>query len=218
MKKLIIFLSFFHFSMFGQTGDLLVKYSQNAESFLNQFWIEKFNQKDLDIKKPVIMFYTKGLPVNNACGSTDADNCFYCTGDNSISVSLNFIGDVYKKSTHVGILVTVAHEYGHLIQNQYKGEFNTKGIAVLEELRADCLAGVFFNNLEKKRLLAKGDYENALIALDSFGSHPVTLGDPNNRNNHGSGEHRIKAFETGYSIGSVNKCYSKYSISDLTNN
>ncbi|MCI0543050.1 MAG: neutral zinc metallopeptidase, partial [Actinobacteria bacterium] len=116
----------------------------------------------------------------------------------------------------------IAHEIGHHVQNelgimsqvqqlQQEDRANANEYSVRLELQADCLAGVWANNLyQRQDVLEPGDIEAALEAAAAVGDdniQRVTTGQVSPESwTHGSSEQRVDWFTTGYETGDPNEC------------
>ncbi len=88
----------------------------------------------------------------------------------------------------------LAHEFGHHIQmvlDSFKNDY-------LDELYADCFAGVYTRDADERGLLEDGDLEEALRGLIAAGDSEDT---PWDSPSHGTPEQRAKAFADGYQNG-----------------
>ncbi len=180
---------------------------------IENYWKMKFSQKEMTFSPPSIYYYNQSTPITTACGTTNALNAFYCGGSHCIAISKDLLEIVQKKYDFKVIQYIIAHEYGHTVQLLLN---KSSILSIDRELQADCLSGTFFFNLEKN----KTDLEltinpSTLRAFLSDYSEQnqgfKTLIDPDA---HGDSNARMKAFKTGFEIGSVNRCLSEYNIQD----
>jgi predicted metalloprotease len=138
-----------------------------------------------------------------------AGNAFYCPGSNIIAWDEpGLMIPFYAEVGDAAVGFVLAHEWGHLVQNQVEGpEFQ---YTIEGELNADCLGGTFARALYDEGLLEGGtdlepgtDLAEAAEGIFLFGDAPATpWQDPSA---HGSGKQRLRAFEIGFD-GGVQAC------------
>ena len=92
-------------------------------------------------------------------------------------------------------------------------------LSVMQELQADCLAGVWANNANKSRgILEHGDVEEGLNAASSIGDDRLqrqARGTVNPESfTHGSSAQRVRWFRTGMQQGTLQAC-DTFRASDL---
>jgi predicted metalloprotease len=118
--------------------------------------------------------------TRSGCGTAQsAMGPFYCPNDRKIYLDMSFFRDMQRKLGGGGDFAyayVISHEYGHHIQNligllqktqQAQHNATSQGqanaISVRVELMADCLAGVWAANAEKRwHFLEQGDVEKAI--------------------------------------------------------
>ena len=118
----------------------------------------------------------------------------------------------------------IAHEVGHHVQNELGildkaqgaqqsagGRAQANRIQVRVELQADCFAGVWANNAEKKHsFLDPGDVDAALQTASAIGDDTLQKRAEGrvvpDAFTHGSAEQRKRWFMTGYQQGTVQAC------------
>ena len=111
--------------------------------------------------------------------------------------------DVLDQQGDLAPVYILAHEWGHLVQgnlNLFAGRDT-----FFTEQEADCLAGVYVQNLEERGLLEEGDFDEGLRQAWAVGdnlpdTHPGA---------HGSPQERATAFMLGFEEG-ANACFSEY--------
>ena len=150
--------------------------------------------------------------VRTACGTAStAVGPFYCPNDQKVYIDLSFYDELRRRFGAPGDFAqayVIAHEVGHHVQN-LTGHIETRGnrpndqIAV--ELQADCLAGAWAQDADKRGLIEVGDVDEALNAAAQIGDdtlqrkgqgyvQPETW-------THGSSEQRSANFKKGYQGG-----------------
>ena len=117
----------------------------------------------------------------------------------------------------------IAHEVGHHVQTllgttqkvaQLQPRLSTaekNKLSVMVELQADCLAGVWAHQTEKKRqILEAGDIEEALNAASAIGDDRIQKRSQGyvvpDSFTHGSSAQRVQWFKTGLEQGAFNNC------------
>lgn len=159
--------------------------------------------------------------VPTACGfGSSASGPFYCPGDRRVYLDLGFF-DALARLGGTGDFAAayvIAHEVGHHIQNQANILGRTRGPdavgatgnAVRVELQADCLAGVWAADADRRGLLEMGDLEEGLRAASAIGDDrlqqqqqgrvtPETF-------THGTSEQRMRWFRRGLEQGTTAAC------------
>ena len=150
--------------------------------------------------------------VRTACGTAStAVGPFYCPNDKKVYIDLSFYDELRKRFGAPGDFAqayVIAHEVGHHVQN-LSGKLGTGSrrandqIAV--ELQADCLAGAWAQDADKRGLIEMGDIDEALNAASQIGDdnlqkqsqgyvQPETW-------THGSAAQRSASFKKGYQGG-----------------
>jgi hypothetical protein len=116
----------------------------------------------------------------------------------------------------------IAHEVGHHIQTLLgisqqvheqrqrlsQGEGNE--LSVMQELQADCLAGVWANHAQRRNVLEAGDLEEALTAAAAIGDDRMqreTRGRVGPESwTHGSSAQRVRWLRRGFDSGDARQC------------
>jgi predicted metalloprotease len=145
----------------------------------------------------------------SACGTaTSAVGPFYCPIDHKVYIDLAFYDELRRRFSAPGDFAqayVIAHELGHHVQNLQgllgKGEVQQIQI----ELQADCLAGAWAQDAERRKLLEVGDIEEALNAASQIGDDTIqrkTQGRVQPETwTHGSSAQRSGSFRKGYEGG-----------------
>ena len=172
---------------------------------LDEYWAEALPDRfETEYTPPdeVIAYYPEeGSPD---CGGEPLgpENAFYCPASNTIAWDEpGLFIPFYEEVGDAAIGFVLAHEWGHLIQNQVEGEEFDHTIE--EELQADCLAGDFARAMFDEGLLEGGtglepgtDLAEAAEGIFLVGDAPATpWQDPQA---HGTGKQRLRAFEIGF--------------------
>jgi len=163
--------------------------------------------------------------VKSACGSADAaEGPFYCPSDEKVYLDLGFYDDLKRDFGAAGDFAqayVIAHEIGHHVQHLLGAEDEIRramgkrgrkanALSVQVELQADCLAGVWGHATEQRKLLDRGDVEEALNAAAAIGDDNIQKmsGDRVQPDafTHGSSADRVSAFRRGMDSGTLAAC------------
>jgi predicted metalloprotease len=148
--------------------------------------------------------------IRTGCGTaTTAVGPFYCPVDKKVYIDLSFYQELRNQLGAPGDFAeayVIAHEVGHHVQD-IKGLLGGTGRdnSIKTELQADCLAGAWARDAEKRGELEMGDIDEALNAASQIGDdtlqkkasgtvQPETW-------THGSSAQRKASFQKGYSDG-----------------
>jgi predicted metalloprotease len=178
---------------------------------LDDYWAETLPEEfDVGYSPPSdVIPYDTG-DASPKCGGDPPypENAFYCPGSHIIAWDESgLMIPFYEQVGDAAIGFVIAHEWGHLVQSHFEGEFP---LTIEEELNADCLAGTFAGALQEQGLLEGGeslepgtDLYEAAVGIYDFGDAPdVHWQDPEA---HGQPKERLEAFEIGYD-GGVQAC------------
>jgi predicted metalloprotease len=168
-----------------------------AEADINDYWAGVFADEGQDYSKPDIVLYNK-TKIKTRCGTAPADiGPFYCGKDNTAYFPRDFMEDQHDRIGDYSVVVVIAHEWGHSIQEQLEYD----GISIQRELQADCYAGAYSRyavNDSEKVIIEDGDIDEATDSLFEAGDGGGSWFE---RNAHGSGDQRQAAFNTGLENG-----------------
>ena len=151
--------------------------------------------------------------VGSACGSASAAvGPFYCPLDKKVYIDLTFYDQLRGRFGAPGDFAqayVIAHEVGHHVQN-INGLLGRGEVHQIEtELQADCLAGAWAQDAERRQLVEVGDIDEALNAAAQIGDDTIqrkTQGRVQPETwTHGSAAQRSGAFKKGYR-GGVSAC------------
>jgi len=188
-------------------------------------WTTLFQQKGRTYQAPRLVLFRDS--VTSACGmAQSAMGPFYCPGDQQVYIDLGFYDQLknrFKAPGDFAQAYVIAHEVGHHIQTLLgisdkvhaarnklsKAEGNK--LSVLQELQADCFAGVWAHHANNTRhLLEVGDVEEGLTAASAIGDDTLQKQSQGyvspDSFTHGSSEQRVKWFKIGFESGDMNYC------------
>jgi predicted metalloprotease len=188
-------------------------------------WGSLFSRAGRRYEPPRLVLFSGA--VDSACGfASAAVGPFYCPGDRKVYVDLGFFRELDERFGAPGDFArayVVAHEIGHHVQNLLGvaenvqrmsarlGEADRNKLSVLQELQADCFAGVWGNHAERERdLLEGGDVEEGLAAATAIGDDTLQRQaggrvQPESWT-HGSSAQRVQWFRRGLESGRVEDC------------
>ena len=195
-----------------------------ATDDVQDYWTGAFPSQFQQEYEPTQTVFFSGF-TNTGCGQASSETGpFYCPNDELVYFDLDFLAQLQDQFNAEGDLAAqyiVAHEYGHHIQNilginaemqqaQQQDPDNANQYSVALELQADCLAGVWANDADRRVQLGEGEIEEAINAAEAVGDDRIqqqTQGriDPESFT-HGTSEQRATWFRRGYSSGSAAQC------------
>ncbi len=188
-------------------------------------WTTLFQQKGGTYQEPHLVLFRDS--VESACGmAQSAMGPFYCPGDQKVYIDLGFYDQLknrYKAPGDFAQAYVIAHEIGHHVQTLVgisgkvqaarnrlsKAEGNK--LSVLQELQADCFAGVWAHHANNTRhLLETGDVEEGLTAASAIGDDTLQQKSQGyirpDSFTHGSSAQRVKWFKIGLASGDMDSC------------
>ncbi|MDI9872245.1 neutral zinc metallopeptidase [Flectobacillus roseus] len=172
---------------------------------IQNFWIQKFQQKQLTFNPPTVNTYSIQNPVNSTCGVQKNPNFIYCFLNNNIYLSEDLYKSMAKEFDLPSIEFAIAHEYGHAVQKQLD---KIQSTSLTREYQADCLAGVYMSRYNEKSIIDKSVYS----FLYKYTEHSTSFSSLFDPESHGDSESRFKAFRKGFEVKSVNECFNSYDL------
>lgn len=189
-------------------------------------WKALFAQAGKQYRDPKLVLFSG--QVNSACGfASSAVGPFYCPADQRVYLDMTFFREMETRFAAAGDFAqayVIAHEIGHHVQtllgvsakvdaarrNGQRME-GDNGLLVRQELQADCLAGVWAYQAQKRlNWLEPGDVEEALNAANAIGDDRLQQQGQGrvvpDSFTHGTSQQRVRWFKTGFSSGDVNRC------------
>jgi predicted metalloprotease len=187
-------------------------------------WARVFQQAGDRYRPPTLVLFTDA--VQSACGTNSAAvGPFYCPADQKVYIDLGFFRELDQRFGAPGDFAqayVIAHEVGHHIQTllgvseqvmrmrQQVGEAEGNRLSVLQELQADCFAGVWGHHANQRRLLEPGDVEEGLQAAAAIGDDVMQRRAQGRVSpeswTHGSSEQRTEWLRRGLSQGTIDAC------------
>jgi predicted metalloprotease len=188
-------------------------------------WGDIFRQAGETYQEPTLVLFS-GY-VQSACGSASAAvGPFYCPGDRKLYIDLSFYQQLRQQLGAPGDFAqayVIAHEVGHHVQtltgvsqqvnsaSQRVGEEERNRLSVMQELQADCYAGVWAHHGEKRQpWLDPGDLDEALTAAAAIGDDALQQQQQGyvrpESFTHGTSAQRQRWFRRGFDTGDANQC------------
>ncbi|MCX5510734.1 neutral zinc metallopeptidase [Pseudomonas sp. BJa3] len=189
-------------------------------------WKALFAQAGKQYRDPKLVLFSG--QVNSACGfASSAVGPFYCPGDQRVYLDMTFFREMetrFKAAGDFAQAYVIAHEIGHHVQTllgvsakvdaarrsgqRMEGD---NGLLVRQELQADCLAGVWAYQAQKRlNWLEPGDVEEALNAANAIGDDRLQQQGQGrvvpDSFTHGTSQQRMRWFKAGFSSGDLNQC------------
>jgi hypothetical protein len=183
-------------------------------------------EKGVPYIKPKLVLYS-GRTASGCGGAQSAMGPFYCPRDQKVYLDTAFFQDMKRRLGGGGDFAytyVIAHEIGHHVQNLLgilpkvqaaqlaaasKGAANNLSVRV--ELMADCLAGVWAANAERKyRFLEAGDVETAVATAQAIGDDRLQQAAQGfavpDSFTHGTAAQRVQWLNAGLKSGNVDSC------------
>ena len=205
------------------TGDPQAEFAAVVLASTEDAWTRVFQQAGERYQAPRLVLFTDA--VSSACGTNSAAvGPFYCPADQKVYIDLGFFRELDQKFGAPGDFAqayVIAHEVGHHLQvllgvservqvaRQRAGEAEGNRLSVLQELQADCFAGVWSNHASDK-MLQSGDVEEGLRAAAAIGDDTLQRRSQGRVSpeswTHGSSEQRVEWLRRGLSQGTIEAC------------
>jgi hypothetical protein len=183
-------------------------------------------QKGIPYVKPKLVLYS-GATSSGCGGAKAAMGPFYCPNDQKVYLDTSFFQDMKQRLGGGGDFAyayVIAHEIGHHVQNllgilpkvhaaqaRASSKAQANALSVRVELMADCLAGVWAANANRKyQILEPGDVEKAIATAQAIGDDRLQKAGQGyvvpDSFTHGSSEQRQQWLNAGLKSGEVDSC------------
>lgn len=188
-------------------------------------WHPLFQKMGRTYREPNLVLFSGA--VESACGFAQAAmGPFYCPADQKVYIDLSFYQDLKNRHGAPGDFAqayVIAHEIGHHVQTllgisekvhsvrMRVGQTEGNQLSVMQELQADCFAGVWAHHADRARqILEEGDIEEALNAASAIGDdrlqRQATGYVTPDSFTHGSSKQRVRWFKQGFDTGDIGDC------------
>ena len=204
-------------------GDPQAEFAAVVLASTEDAWTRVFQQAGERYQPPTLVLFNDA--VQSACGTNSAAvGPFYCPADQKLYIDLGFFRELDQKFGAPGDFAqayVIAHEVGHHLQvllgvseqvsaaRQRASETEGNRLSVLQELQADCFAGVWGNHAGQK-MLQDGDVEEGLRAAAAIGDDTLQRRSQGRVSpeswTHGSSEQRVEWLRRGLSQGTIEAC------------
>ncbi|HEY3836058.1 MAG TPA: neutral zinc metallopeptidase, partial [Bryobacteraceae bacterium] len=163
--------------------------------------------------------------TRSGCGEAETETGpFYCPSDQKVYLDLGFFQELASRFGAPGQFAqayVIAHEIGHHVQKltgleakfrqaQEENPRQANQISVQLELQADCLAGVWGNSTEQRKIVDQADVKAGLAAAASVGDDRLQKAAQGyvspEKFTHGTSAQRVAAFQKGLESGQVSAC------------
>ena len=206
-------------------SDTLADFMSAVLADTEDTWHELFRRMGRAYNEPTLVLFSDA--VESACGFAQAAmGPFYCPRDQKIYLDLTFFRDLrdrYQAPGDFAQAYVLAHEVGHHVQTllgiseevhslrSRVGETDANRLSVMQELQADCFAGLWAHHAHRSRqIIETGDIEEALNAASAIGDDRLqrqTRGHVTPDSfTHGSSAQRTHWFKRGLETGEAEAC------------
>jgi uncharacterized protein len=167
-----------------------------AVAIAQDYWTQQFKTSGGSFEpiRRVIPYQRSG---EVACGGqgVPANNAVYCPAGDFIAYDVNWAYQAFRQIGDAFIFYLLGHEYAHAVQLRLGVQAQ---FTIQQELQADCMAGAYIGDMERRNRLslADGDTEELAAGLEAVGDDP---GQPwFAEGSHGTARQRTQAFANGY--------------------
>ena len=203
-------------------------------------WGQIFQKGGQTYKEPELILFS-GQINSACGGATSATGPFYCPGDQTVYLDTTFFTEMRQnlgisgdqqgsgdaanagRAGDFAQAYVISHEVGHHVQtllgisqqvsqaSRQVTRAQANKLSVLQELQADCFAGVWANrNQERVQFLEAGDIDEAINAAGQIGDDRLARASggavvPDNFT-HGTSQQRVQWFTRGLDSGNVQAC------------
>lgn len=221
----------------GETLDSTVQYEESvAPDEMGEFvsavladtedtWHVILDTPTQSYQEPKLVLFSGS--VRSACGHAQAAmGPFYCPADRKVYLDTSFFNDLERRFGAPGDFAqayVIAHEIGHHVQTlmgitpqvenlrRRSNRAQSNELSVRLELQADCLAGVWANQAQRRNLvLDMEDLEEGLNAASAIGDDRLQMQAQGyvvpDAFTHGSSGQRVEWFKRGLASGDIGGC------------
>ncbi len=205
-----------------------------------EVWRQIFSEGGQTYKEPSLILFN-GRVSSACGSASAATGPFYCPGDQTIYLDTSFFQEMRQnlgisgdqqgsggqenqgKAGDFAQAYVISHEVGHHVQtllgisqqvNQARQQVTQaqgNQLSVLQELQADCFAGVWANRNEQRvQFLEAGDIDEAINAAGQIGDDRLAQASGRavtpDSFTHGTSQQRVSWFTRGLESGNVQAC------------
>ncbi len=185
-------------------------------------WQQTFSEAGRRYQPAKLVLFTGS--TQSGCGFGNAEvGPFYCPRDQRVYIDLGFYQELDRRFGAPGDFAqayVIAHEIGHHVQTllgidaaarrMVSGGADQNQVSVRQELQADCFAGVWAHETNRRNILQSGDVEEGLRAAAAIGDDTLQRRSGGRVSpesfTHGSAEQRVTWFKRGFASGSMDSC------------
>lgn len=204
--------------------DGLARFTSVALKTTEDTWSRIFRQAGRQYSPATLVLYSGA--TDTACGYGESVmGPFYCPADHKVYIDLSFYKDMEARLGGGGDFAlgyVLSHEIGHHVQNllgiskEARQRMNqvsraeANKISVMQELQADCFAGVWGHAMRSEGILETGDLQEALNTATAIGDDRLqrqSMGRvaPDSFT-HGTSRQRYNWFKRGFDSGDPGQC------------
>ena len=208
----------------SQADDQLARFTSVALRSTEDTWSNIFREAGRQYAPATLVLYSGA--TDTACGyGQSAMGPFYCPADHKVYIDLSFYNDMERKMGGGGDFAlgyVLAHEIGHHVQNQLgisqevrqqmasSSKTEANRLSVMQELQADCFAGVWGHQMAREGILEPGDLEEALNTATAIGDDRLQKQATGrvvpDSFTHGTSRQRYSWFKRGFDSGDPGQC------------
>ena len=167
-----------------------------AREIAEEYWAAQFRQSGIRFR-PIADLIPYELQGEVDCGGQPLGlkNAAYCSAGDFIAYDVNWAFAAFRQIGDAFIFYLLGHEYAHAVQIRLGIR---KQFTIQQELQADCMAGAYIGDMERRGRLSlqDGDTDELARGLEAVGDDP---GQPwFAEGSHGTAKQRTQAFANGY--------------------
>jgi predicted metalloprotease len=167
-----------------------------ARDIAEEYWAAQFRQSGIRFR-PIagLIPYERQGEVDCGGQPLGLKNAAYCSAGDFIAYDVNWAFAAFRQIGDAFIFYLLGHEYAHAVQIRLGIR---KQFTIQQELQADCMAGAYIGDMERRGRLSlqDGDTDELARGLEAVGDDP---GQPwFAEGAHGTARQRTQAFANGY--------------------
>jgi len=189
---------------------------------INAFWPTILAGTSKPYFNPGLKYPSSEGNVTHGCAGEQhtSDGWFYCSEDSTVYyVPYPMLSDQIKPTGKFGIALIIAHEYGHHLQNvlgitkavnKERAKYENGSVEYyrwsrLQELQADCFAGIWAHYKMAQNQLNNQDIISGVLSLAFIGDDVLGTSEVE-KQTHGGLEDRLSWFDVGFQTGDMSQC------------